>query len=256
MIQVLQKMVSALSVTPICPRCKGVIPSEDINVANDIAFCRNCDLSHSLSALTSGTIVDENVDVSRPPAGTWFQRDGNGVVIGATHRSISQAFGLLFFSLFWNGIVSVFVLLALASTLHHFGVPLPRWLPLSKGNSIPVGMTIFLWLFLTPFIAIGFAVLMTLLSCLAGRTEVRIQGGEGVLFTGVGPVGFRKRFSTSEVRDVRIEDRRWRDSSGSSQRKSQIVIETERKPISLGSMLSEERRRFIAGALKKELVRR
>ena len=66
--QWLDKVVSALSVTPTCPRCKGVIPSEDVNVANDIAFCRHCNLSHRLSDLTSGSTVDENVDASRPPA--------------------------------------------------------------------------------------------------------------------------------------------------------------------------------------------
>ena len=36
--QVLDKIVSAIAVTPTCPRCKSVIPSEDVNVANDIAF--------------------------------------------------------------------------------------------------------------------------------------------------------------------------------------------------------------------------
>src|SRR5262245_8947147 len=86
--QVLEKIVSALSVTHTCPKCKGVIPSEDINVANDIAFCRRCDLSHKLSELTSGTTVGENVDVSRPPEGTWFRRDMAGTTIGASHRSM------------------------------------------------------------------------------------------------------------------------------------------------------------------------
>ena len=253
--QVLEKLVSALSVTPTCPRCQGVIPSEDVNVANDIAFCRTCNLSHRLSNLTLGTAIDENVDVSRPPVGTAFQRDGRGVVITATHRSLSQAFGLLLFCLFWNGIVSVFVLLAIASTLRHLGAPVPHFFPspTSKGNFIPVGMTIFLWLFLTPFIAIGLGMFATFLSCLAGRTEVRVQGGECILFTGIGPLGFHKRFSTSEVRDVRLEDKRWRDSAGDSRRKAQIVIETNGKAITFGSMLTEERRQFVPAAVKKEL---
>jgi hypothetical protein len=112
MMQAIQKLVSSLAVTPMCPHCKQVIPSEDVNVANDIAFCRHCNLSCRLSGLTTGTPVDENVDVSRPPAGTWFRRDPDGVVIGSTNRSLGQAFGALFFCLFWNGIVSVFVCFA------------------------------------------------------------------------------------------------------------------------------------------------
>jgi hypothetical protein len=252
--KLLDKIMAGLAVTPTCPRCKQVIPSEDVNVAQDIAFCRACNLSHRLSTLTLGTVVDENVDVSRPPSGTWFQREGNGVVIGATNRALGQAFALLLFCLFWNGIVSVFVSMAAASTLHHLGVPLPRFFPVPKGGLMPVGMNIFLWLFLTPFIAIGLVMLGSFLSCLAGKTEARIQASEGTLFTGIGSLGFRKRFSISQVKDVRIEDRRWRDSDGDSRRNTQIIIETEEKSLKLGSMLSPERRRFLAGALKRELL--
>lgn len=256
--QVLDRIVSALAVTPTCPRCKSIIPSDDVNVANDIAFCRKCDLSHRLSDLTLGTSVDTNVDASRPPAGTWFQRDGRGLVVGATHRSLGQAFGLLLFALFWNGIVSVFVALALGSTLQLLGIPVPHWFPPahSKGSPLGIGMTLFLWVFLTPFIAVGLAMIGAFLSSLAGRTELQVQGNQCVLFSGIGSLGFRKRFSTSEVKDVRIEDKRWRDSDGDSRRNTQVVIETSNKPIKFGSMLTNERRRFVAGCLKKELIRR
>lgn len=254
MIQLIDKLVSNLAVTPTCPHCKQVIPSEDVNVANDIAFCRNCNLSCRLSALTSGAAADENVDVSRPPSGSWFRREVDGLVIGATNRSIGQAFAMLFFCLFWNGIVSVFVCFATTSTLRHLGVPLPGWFPALKGSVMPVGMTVFLWLFLTPFILIGLGLLATFLSCLAGRTELRVNAGQGVLFNGIGPLGFRKRFSTSEVTDVRIEDKRWSNSNGTSGRTKQIVIETNGNPINFGSMLTDERRRFVAGAVKRELL--
>jgi hypothetical protein len=29
-------------VTPTCPKCKQAIPSEDVNVAKDVAYCRAC----------------------------------------------------------------------------------------------------------------------------------------------------------------------------------------------------------------------
>jgi hypothetical protein len=250
---VLEKVVSEMSVTPLCPRCKEVIASEDVNVAKDIAFCRHCGLAHSLSALANGTAVNEDVDESRPPAGVWFHRDGGGTVIGATHRSLGQAFGLLFFTVFWNGIVSVFVLMAVASTLRHIGIPLPGWFPVPKGSAIPVGMTLFLWIFLTPFIAVGLFTLGAFFSSLFGRTELRIQGGEGTLFTGIGPIGFNKRFSTGDVKDVRIEDRTWRDSNG-SHRRAQIIIDMKQKAVAFGSMFSSERRQFVAGAAKRELI--
>ena len=254
--QIAEKFMSGPSVTPRCPRCKQVIPSEDINVAGDVAFCRHCDLSHRLSALTSGTVVDEDVDINQPPAGCWFTHEGDVLAVGATHRALGQAFGLLFMSLFWNGIVSVFVTLAVSSTLRHLGLRPPAWFPALKGASAPVGMTIFLWLFLTPFIAIGLVLLATFLSSLGGRTEIRIEGEQGTLFSGIGPVGFRKRFSSREVKDIRIEENQWVDRSGYSRRRAQAIIETDRNSIPFGSMLTPQRRRFVAGALKRELVRR
>lgn len=261
--QVFNKIVSALSVTPTCPKCKGVIPSEDINVANDIAFCRHCDLSHKLSDLTSsatddeGQTVVEDVDASRPPEGTWIRRNGAGTVIGASHRSIGQAVALLFFGVFWNGILSVFVFLVLASTLKGFGLSIPHWLPTpnKNGNSMPLGMALILWIFLTPFIAVGLAMVGAFFSSLAGRTELQIQGSQCILFSGIGSLGRRRRFSTSEVKDVRIENKRWVDNDGDSHRNTQIVIETNQKPIKLGSMLPNERRQFLASCMKKELVR-
>ena len=38
-----------------------------------------------------------------------------------------------------------------------------------------VGMTISLWIFLTPFILIGLAMILAFLSCVAGKTELRIN---------------------------------------------------------------------------------
>lgn len=256
MLRAFENLKSAVSVAPTCPRCKQVIPSEDVNVGNDIAYCRSCNLSHRLSTLTLGTALDENVDVSRPPSGTWFQREVDGLVLGATHRSLGQAVAMLFICLFWNGIVSVFVAIAVGSTLHHLAIPLPSKFPAPMHNAMPVGMTIFLWLFLTPFIGIGLTMIAALLSSLAGRTEIRIRGNECLIFNGVGPLGFTKRVSTTEIKDIRVEDRRWRDSDGHSQRKAEILIETESRTVRFGSMFTPERRQFVAAALRRELVRR
>jgi len=243
-------------VTPTCSRCGRAIPSEDINVANDVAYCRTCNLSHQLSALTQGTELDSNIDPNNPPPGAWYRSDGIGPVIGATHRSIGTAIGALAFALFWNGITSIFVLVALASTLHHLGLGVPHWFPAPEMNGAPmsVGITIFLWLFLTPFILIGLFMIGAFLSSLGGRTEVRINNAEGVVFTGVSAFGYRRRFDASAVKDVRIDETQWSDRRGNRQRKAVILIETrDGKQVKLGSMLSPERRKFVAGALRKAL---
>lgn len=241
-------------VTPTCSRCGRAIPGEDINVANDVAYCRACNLSHQLSALTSGAAVDADVDLNDPPAGAYYRNEGGSPVIGATHRSLGAAVGALAIALFWNGITSVFVLVALAGTLKHLGFALPHWFPAPNMNGGPmsVGMTIFLWIFLTPFILIGLVMIGAFLSSLGGRTEVRMHNANGVVFTGIGPLGWRRRFDASGVKDVRIDDRQWRDSDGDRRRKACILLETrDGQQVKLGSMLTPERRKFVAGALRK-----
>jgi hypothetical protein len=102
--------------TPTCPRCRRIIPPEDVNVANNVAYCRTCNFSHSLAGLTLDEPLDAAVDLNRPPQGAWLVNDGGGTAIGASHRSLGAAAGLLFAALFWNGIVSIFVMLAISGT--------------------------------------------------------------------------------------------------------------------------------------------
>lgn len=137
---------------PICPTCGGIIAPEDINVEEDIAFCRACNRLHPFSQLARSVYVGD-VDLEHSPRGTWFDLSGFDIVIGASHRSLRQAFGALFGMLFWNGILSVFVLLNLTATLRHMGVNVPSVSTTQpQFGSHGAGMTIFLWVFLTPFI--------------------------------------------------------------------------------------------------------
>lgn len=245
----------ASEVTPTCTRCKRVIPSEDINVAQDIAYCRACNVTYQLSSLAMGAEVAVSADTTNPPGGAWYRNQGVETVIGATHRSLGTAFGALLAALFWNGIVSVFVVFALAGTLQHLGVSLPAWLPVPKsaGRPSPLGLVLFLWVFLLPFIAIGLAMVATVLSSLGGRTEVSIGAGEMAIFTGIGPLGKRRRFPISDIQAVRFDVRQWRDRNGSHERACIVIDMRSGKPFRFGSMMSEERRRFVAAATRKAL---
>jgi hypothetical protein len=210
-------------------------------------------VAYSFSALVRGEELDL-VNIEQPPQGAWLRASPMGVMVGATHRSIGSAIGVLIFSLFWNGIVSVFVAIAIAGTVYNLDLTLPKWFPAPDMNGSPMsaGMTAFLWLFLTPFIGIGAAMIGAFLSSLAGRTEVRIQQNEGIVFNGIGPLGWRRRFDPRAVKDVRISDHTERDSEGYRQTKGHIIIETnDGKTIKCGSMLSEDRRRFVAAAARR-----
>ena len=240
--------------TPTCSKCRRTIPSDDINVAKDVAYCRECNLSYRLSELTHGGDSMASIDVNRPPKGAWYRSDGGGTVIGATNRSVGTAVGMLFFALFWNGIVSTFVMLAISATLQNLHIPTPVWFPAPKmnGDFMGPGMTIFLWLFLTPFILVGVSVASMCLVSLFGRTEVRIESSRGTIFTGVGAIGWRRKFEAAQVRDIRTFQRRNNEGADSYS----ILIETrEGRQLKLGSMLTSERRQFMLGALQRTLQR-
>lgn len=238
--------------TPTCPKCRRVIPGDDINVAKDVAYCRGCNTSYQLSNLTYGGGEDLDIDLHNPPKGAWYRSDGAGTVIGATNRSLGTAFGLLFFALFWNGIVSVFVSGVLVGTLHKLQIPVPAWFPAPKMNAdMGLGL-IFMWLFLIPFIAIGLLMFGLCLSSLFGRTEVKIEGSRGTIFSGIGAVGWRRRFDASEIRSVQTSQTR------NNQGRDTFAIQLEArdgKQMKLGSMLTNERRQFVLGALRRTLVK-
>jgi hypothetical protein len=233
--------------TPTCSKCGKTIPADDVNVARDVAFCRSCNLSYPLSSLASGLALDAAVDLHQPPQGCWHRPTGMGSLVGATHRSLLMALPLLGVALFWNGIVSIFVTLALASTLNLLDVPMPEWFPGSRmnGETMGVGMTIFLWLFLTPFIVIGLGMIGAFLSCLAGKTEVSVDRGMVTIATGIGPVRWSRRFQATDLKEIRIQETQQNNGG----RKTEIIAELQNgKSIKFGSMLREERRRFIAAA--------
>jgi hypothetical protein len=248
--------MSPASSKPVCPNCKGVIPSADINVATDVAYCRICNLSHKLSLLTVSNALAA-VDLENPPAGAWLREDGLAAVVGATHRSAGSAIGFLLFGLFWNGIVSIFVLHAFASTLRNLGLPLPEWFPaIARAPGLDsVGETIFLWIFLTPFILIGLFFAAMVAASLGGHIEVRITPDRATIFHGIRRLGWKRRFDPVEIKDVRLEDQRWTDSDNGRHQRTNIVLETERgKEIKFGSMLTAERRKFVAAALQRILL--
>ncbi len=199
--------------------------------------------------------LDAKVDLHQPPPGCWHRRTGMGSLAGASHRSLGMALPLLGVALFWNGIVSVFVLLAVSSTLHLLNVPMPEWFPAPRMNdeAMGTGMTIFLWIFLTPFIVIGLGMIGGFLSCLAGKTEVSVDRGVVRIATGIGPVRWNRRFQAWDLMEIRMEETR-RNGNNGAQKKEIIAELKSGRLVRFGSMLRDERRRFLAAAAD-EIIR-
>lgn len=246
-----------------CP-CGQDIPIADINVVEGVALCRGCGKLSRLMDLA--TPVEDAAAVeaasAEPPSGCRIDDRGTEVTLTASARSLASAGGLLFFALFWNGIVSIFVVIVAASLWMSLIGPLPSWFPAptssggsgsggSNGAIMPLGMALFMCLFLTPFVIIGLAVAAGCLVSLGGRVEVRLRGPDGFVFTGIGPIGWRRRFDASKVKAVRFVDSSYEKNG---KRDRLIAIEGEHRTVKFGSVLSEPRRLWIGGALKAVLT--
>lgn len=242
---------------PTCPRCGRTVGEEDFHVAKDVAYCRSCEETFSFADLVRRQELVEGFDISRPPRGVNCDVSPVGLVMKVSHRSLGAAVGLGAMALFWNGITSIFVLLALSSTLHHLGVNVPEWFPAPKmdGKEMSTGMTLFLWIFLLPFIGIGAGMIAGVLMALAGKTVVSLNNGQGSIFTGIGMVGWNKRFTPSSVSDVSIDEKVANTKNRSTIKREILIWEEDGREVRFGSQLPEERRKFIAAALVSLLCR-
>ncbi len=249
-----------------CPACQAPITASDINIEQGVALCPECGkLSRLVDLIAQSEAADPELAANPPRGCRWYQ-DGMATVLVATTRSVGGAFFMLFFSLFWNRIVSVFVLIAVAGLYTNLVGPLPSWFPApplngqgtgggssgagSGGGGMPLGMALFMCIFLIPFILIGAGTLLLALHSLFGRVEVRLLGDEGQVRNALGPLSWKRRFSTAEVTRITQGETSYTENGRA---KPLIAIEADRT-IKFGSGLSPRKRSWMMAALHALLL--
>ncbi len=214
-----------------CPRCQAEIAAADVNVSQNIAFCRRCGEIHKLSGLTpgmGGAAGRRPVDFSRLPSGTWYRDEGDELVFGASTRSFIAIF-LVPFATVWIGMVAVFTAIIVGGAF--------------AGKVGPVALLPLL--FMVPFWIGACFLFAQVAMSIAGRVEVRLRGTGGEVFTGVASIGRRRRFELTEFDRV-AEGPAWTSGRAWSGR---ISLEGSRR-LSFGALLNEERRYFLVSALR------
>lgn len=243
----------------LCPVCGGPIATDDINIQEGVGLCRACGKLSRLAEIADQPAADPKMFDAPPPGCTLEDRTGGAKVLRATLRSAGRAVGLLAICLFWNGIVSVFVLIALAGLYTNFIGPLPEWFPAPTGTQnkngnigpgMPLGMNLFLCVFLIPFVTIGLIMFLAFLTCVVGRIEVLLDGPIGRVRTGFGPFNWTRRFDPTRVKRV-IQGQTSYEENGRT--KAVIQIDADRT-VKFGSMLEDGRRAWMMGALHLLLV--
>jgi hypothetical protein len=199
---------------------------EDVNVSTDIALCRHCGRTYAFSEIVSGAPAG---DLSMPPNGAWYEVLADGFRVGATTRS-AAAFFIVPFMCVWSGF-SLGGIYGTQLRSGHFNL-------FSSLFGIP---------FLIGTLLFGSYALMTV----AGKVEVTQRGDQLTIFTGVGTLGWRRRYLASEFSTVH-EGLATGARFGSNRQGMTVVLEGSTRA-ELGAMLSQERRYFLLNALRRSL---
>jgi hypothetical protein len=210
-----------------CPACGSAISLDDVNVSTDVALCRACGRTCEFSQVV-GSSGAKRVDVAAPPAGAWFETLPDGFRLGASTRSWMALFMIPFMCVWSAG--------SFGGIFAH---------QVRTGN-FDLGSSIFA----LPFL-IGGCIFWSLCAMsVAGKVELVLHGDELSVFTGVGPVGWTRRFVWSEFSSVREDS--GRGGFNLNGRGQKIALEGKRRA-SFGAMLSEDRRYFLLGVLRQML---
>ena len=166
-------------------------------------------------------------DLSRSPSGAWFRRTGDGFEAGATVRSVIGYVAVPFWA-FWA--VTVVLMFRGFENLRGSSTAEKAFLVLVAAIAVLALISLFL---------------------LFGRVVVRVEGGRGRVFTGLGPIGWPRRFRWDEIDTVREEAGRHTFAGLGST----IVLEGARR-IRFGFFLADGRRYYLVKALEAMLAER
>jgi len=243
-----------------CPYCDAEISSQQVNITEGVALCASCGTLSRLSELNySGATVEETL--SLPPAQVSIQPSYERMEITISLFFIPKLLGSLLVTLFWNGIVSIFLSLAAAAVYYQIMGPIPEWFPtpgleggkpIMNGEVMGMGMTIGLCLFLTPFVIIGCGMIINTLLRLCGSTRVVIDPSRCYVSTGIPFLHFKRSFDPWQVKSITTALNKMNQEG---QENYHIVLEST-KPICFGRLLSVKQQDWLVTLLKQVFLHR
>jgi len=199
---------------------------DDVNVAKDLALCRQCGQTWSYADLIDDGKV-ANFIPSEPPKGAWYLETGpRSFEIGATTRS-SLAIFLVPFMCVWSG----------GSLGGIYGTQIAK-------RHFELGISLFGIPFLLGTLLFGSVAMMSL----CGKVIVKVDDDDGVIFTGVGPIGWRRRFSWRGVSSIRRTEKTGNRGSTSDQ----ITFDGQKR-LNFAANIKTERLEFMLAMLRRKL---
>lgn len=277
-----------------CPACSAVIAVDDLNIAEGVGLCRACGKVYKLSELAHDPEVAKaelELREGKIPSGCRVDDNEPGVIrVRVSARSIPTALFFTIFATFWNSIVTVFLVIGFTSI---FSSPPPAEPSANSTNGAQVtpesinstseagaapsatqsadsrrssgkpsgGGNITgpltgggILLFMIPFVLVGIGTACVAIVSWAGEVRVtigdRTDHDSATVFLGLKNLGWKRRFKPSAVKSVTIGDS---GVSVNNRPQPGIIIQTD-KPLKFGSMLADDRRRWMAATLRVLLL--
>ncbi len=214
-----------------CPKCKSVLKEPHVDVTRNAAICVNCNVVFSVSAIgEAGVESEEDFDIHSPPSGAAFQGTAAAWRITTSTRT-PAAFVSVPFACLWVG----FVL---------FGL---------YGQTIIHGtFSLILSLIGIPFLIASAVLVSVALMNVCGRVVVSVDGADGQVFTGVGSIGWTRRFDWRAI--TAINEFFYVPNQRGVSRVAVSLVGTER--LQFGMMLNEPRRHYLIQTLRTLLALR
>ena len=257
MSKLLERLAQGKRRSALCPDCDELLSPDAMNIREGVALCPACGTLSKLSELnTSGRSNAELL--ANPASGCAVDWDERQVAVTCALRSLGGFAGVAVFALFWNGIISVFALQAMAGLYANLIGPLPGWFPaLGVKDGVPemndapmdLGMTLFLCIFLLPFLVIGIGTMLVALTMLFGKTVAVIDEFDSYIATGIGRFRWKRRFDPRKAQSVKIVSAAWQSENSHQMR---IVLVAD-KTIRFASMLNEDQRAWFRAQLDQLL---
>jgi hypothetical protein len=244
---------------PYCPSCDHEIEEAEVNITEGVALCNECGQLSQLSELNFLKLPAEET-LNSPPKSANITANRERINIHLSLFSIPQLAGSLFATLFWNGIVCLFLTLAVAAVCYNTIGYVPDWIPvpgLEEGKPVMndkvmgVGMTVFFCLFLTPFVIIGTFLFCNTALRLGGSTVIIIDKNRSTVSTGISFIRLMKTFDPYKVKRIDLTLNKF------NQNQESYVIEMEiegHKAVKFGRSLSQSQQEWLITVLRQILV--
>lgn len=223
-----------------CPSCGATFSTEDINLKEGVAICRECDTLVRLHAIAIDPQADvSSVNVGSVPKGCWVQDRRGDAVIGSVVWSPVGYF-LLVWAIGWNAGVGTFVA-GLISQWYSFFTGHSS----SSRGAMQGGGLLFATLFMTPFAVIGIGSIVACVFLWFGKCEVAVDRERVAFFQGVGVMGRTKTLPISQASPVTLVA-----AKSGQEDKAIYHIQAGTEPnVRFGSGLKEERKNWMCAAV-------